>query len=200
MAGTSRSRTSRTTAVSPSCASATRRSLADTGRAAAPRGRRRRRARRGRHGRPPQMDGDLDRDAFGLRAGRIGARPAPGLFLWLGRVGQEHPVRRPFHLRAHPLHAAAWRILGGRQPLVGEEEGGRVEGDMAGPRRWTATLIVTLSVCALAGSALAQRRGFFYGWDESVKNIPYDGRFTFVRIRYTPQPGGYWAGGSPSWV
>jgi hypothetical protein len=28
---------------------------------------------------------------------------------------------------------------------------------------------------------------------------PY-GRFTFVRVRYTPTPGGYWAGGLPSWV
>ena len=38
-----------------------------------------------------------------------------------------------------------------------------------------------------AGYLCAGRRGrrpaprFFYGWDESVKNIPYDGRFTFVR-------------------
>ena len=57
---------------------------------------------------------------------------------------------------------------------------------------------LALLVC-VAGSVAAQRR-FFYGWDESIKNIPYDGRFTFARIRYTPTPGGYWAGGSPSWV
>ena len=71
---------------------------------------------------------------------------------------------------------------------------------MTRPRGRTAIVIVALSFCALAGTAVAQRRGFFYGWDESVKNIPYDGRFTFVRIRYTPLPGGNWAGGSPSWV
>jgi hypothetical protein len=33
-----------------------------------------------------------------------------------------------------------------------------------------------------------------------VRNVPYDGRFTFVRVKYTPAPGGYWAGGLPSWV
>ncbi len=31
-------------------------------------------------------------------------------------------------------------------------------------------------------------------------NIPYDGRFTFVRVRYTPAPGGYWPGTRPSWI
>jgi len=58
---------------------------------------------------------------------------------------------------------------------------------------------VALLLC-LAVSAAAQRGRFFYGWDETVKNVPYDGRFTFVRVRYTPAPGGYWAGGRPSWV
>jgi Domain of unknown function (DUF4159) len=61
------------------------------------------------------------------------------------------------------------------------------------------TLAVSLVLC-VAAVAAAQRRRFFYGWDETVKNIPYDGRFTFVRVRYTPAPGGYWAGGRPSWV
>ena len=49
----------------------------------------------------------------------------------------------------------------------------------------------------IAAAALAQfgGRGPF-----RVRNIPYDGRFTFVRIKYTPAPGGNWAGGRPSWV
>jgi hypothetical protein len=47
--------------------------------------------------------------------------------------------------------------------------------------------------------ALAQRRNPL-GWDLSVRNIPYDGQFTFVRVKYRPAPGGYWAGGLPSWV
>ena len=62
---------------------------------------------------------------------------------------------------------------------------------------WSVTLAL---VVALAVAVGAQRRRFFYGWDESVKNAPYDGRFTFARVRYTPAPGGNWAGGRPSWV
>src|SRR5688500_11588751 len=65
-------------------------------------------------------------------------------------------------------------------------------------RRLTALLTMAALVC-LIGVAAAQRR-FFYGWDETVRNIPYDGRFTFARVRYTPAPGGNWAGGLPSWV
>ena len=30
-------------------------------------------------------------------------------------------------------------------------------------------------------------------------NIPYDGRFTFVRVKYETAPGGYWYGGWPAW-
>lgn len=66
-------------------------------------------------------------------------------------------------------------------------------------RAWRVLLVVLISV-AVASAAAAQRRRFFYGWDETVKNAPYDGRFTFARIRYTPAPGGTWAGGRPSWV
>lgn len=64
-----------------------------------------------------------------------------------------------------------------------------------------------LIVCAFAivaigmtAMAAAQGRRFFYGWDPTVRNIPYDGRFTFARVRYTTAPGGNWAGGRPSWV
>ncbi len=70
------------------------------------------------------------------------------------------------------------------------------------PRR--TALMAVAGVLALASLAAAQfgfgGRGDFYGWDESVKNVPYDGRFTFVRVRYRPAPGGNWAGGRPSWV
>ncbi len=65
-------------------------------------------------------------------------------------------------------------------------------------RRWVAAVAVLMAL--LAVSAFAQRRRFFYGWDESVRNLAYDGRFTFLRIRYSPAPGGLWAGGRPSWV
>ena len=34
----------------------------------------------------------------------------------------------------------------------------------------------------------------------AIHNVPYDGQFTFVRVQYDTAPGGYWAGGRPSWV
>lgn len=70
----------------------------------------------------------------------------------------------------------------------------------SGGRARGVVMAAALLVClAFVTGALAQRR-FFYGWDPTVKNIPYDGRFTFLRVRYAPAPGGNWAGGRPSWV
>jgi Domain of unknown function (DUF4159) len=60
-------------------------------------------------------------------------------------------------------------------------------------RKW---LTIAALCCLMSVATLAQRR--FYGWNPKVRNIPYDGRFTFVRIRYQSTPEGYWAG--PSWV
>jgi hypothetical protein len=56
-------------------------------------------------------------------------------------------------------------------------------------------------VC-LAAVAFAQRGFFERGgrYTPSIRNITYDGRFTFVRLKYDTAPGGYWAGGRPSWV
>ena len=60
---------------------------------------------------------------------------------------------------------------------------------------------VLAGVCAgalIAVTALAQfggPRGPFHEYP----NIPYDGRFTFVRLKYTTAPGGYWYGGWPAW-
>lgn len=65
--------------------------------------------------------------------------------------------------------------------------------------RWRVLAFAALLLC-VAVTAAAQRRRFFYGWDETVRNVAYDGRFTFLRVRYTPSPGGYWAGGMPSWM
>jgi hypothetical protein len=68
-------------------------------------------------------------------------------------------------------------------------------------RRWA--LAVVLALAAVA-AALAQREreffGYGYGRVPPIHNIPYDGQFTFVRIKYDTAPGGYWAGGRPSWV
>ena len=56
-------------------------------------------------------------------------------------------------------------------------------------------------VLAMGGVALAQIGfGGFNGSYRPLPNIPYDGRFTFVRVRYDPAPGGYWPGRRPSWI
>ena len=51
----------------------------------------------------------------------------------------------------------------------------------------------------VAGVSLAQFRAFrpVFGLR---KNIPYDGRFTFVRLNYTTAPGGYFYRGEPAWA
>ncbi len=72
-------------------------------------------------------------------------------------------------------------------------------------RRWIlGTAAVLLLV--MASAALAQRRrggfGGFGGFRQRVpllKNSPYDGRFTFVRMNYESTPDGYWYGGTPAW-
>jgi hypothetical protein len=67
-------------------------------------------------------------------------------------------------------------------------------------------LIAVALTLLTALAALAQRRfddfgfGGFRGRDPEIRNVPYDGQFTFVRIKYDTAPGGYWAGGRPSWV
>jgi hypothetical protein len=68
---------------------------------------------------------------------------------------------------------------------------------LTSPRR-IACLAILLVVC-VTGVVFAQR-GFFQRWDSLIHNIPYDGRFTFVRVKYTPAPYGNWSGGRPSWV
>jgi hypothetical protein len=64
-------------------------------------------------------------------------------------------------------------------------------------------VIFGLACVLLAGAAFAQRGfGGFGGRGpfEAGPNISYDGRFTFVRVRYDTAPGGFWAGGRPSWI
>ena len=63
------------------------------------------------------------------------------------------------------------------------------------------TIIALAAVFALSGVAIAQfgfggARDFY----QPLPNIPYDGRFTFVRVRYQPSAGGFWPGSRPSWI
>jgi hypothetical protein len=48
-----------------------------------------------------------------------------------------------------------------------------------------------------AGRAAAQGG---YHREPEVRNIPYDGRFTFARIRYETGPGGWYYRGLPAWA
>ena len=69
-------------------------------------------------------------------------------------------------------------------------------------RRRAARAALALAVVILGGAAAAAQRGFFSRadeWDIPSRSIPYDGRFTFVRVKYRTAPGGYWAGGRPAW-
>ena len=62
----------------------------------------------------------------------------------------------------------------------------------------TRVLTAGSAVLLIAVTALAQfggPRGPFHEYP----NIPYDGQFTFVRLKYTHGPGGNWYGGWPAW-
>lgn len=64
---------------------------------------------------------------------------------------------------------------------------------------------IAVAIVVLAAAAVSAQRGFggferYRGVSRLLPNTPYDGRFTFVRIHYDPAPGGYWAGGRPSWI
>jgi hypothetical protein len=68
-----------------------------------------------------------------------------------------------------------------------------------------AALALIAWLAATPGAARAQRggngfRGAFGGVEPTVKNIPYDGRFTFVRLRYTGLPGNFYYRDEPSWA
>lgn len=63
-----------------------------------------------------------------------------------------------------------------------------------GPRR-----IVVLAAVGLLCATVAAAQ-FFDRGEPRIKNAPYDGRFTFARIRYTSAPGGYYYRGLPAWA
>jgi hypothetical protein len=65
------------------------------------------------------------------------------------------------------------------------------------PRVWLAAFGAVLLVAAFAA---AQFRFQSDGYEPPVKNVTYDGRFTFARLRYQTAPGGYWYQGLPSWA
>jgi len=64
-------------------------------------------------------------------------------------------------------------------------------------------VLAVATVCVLlAATALAQfggGGGGFRGPFIVRPNIHYNGQFTFVRLKYTTAPGGFWYGGWPAW-
>ena len=62
-------------------------------------------------------------------------------------------------------------------------------------------VLVGVAGCLIAAAALAQDFGDFgpRGHFKLFPNTAYDGRFTFVRVKYETAPGGYWYGGWPAW-
>jgi hypothetical protein len=64
------------------------------------------------------------------------------------------------------------------------------------------TLLLASAVLAGPGMSWAAQRGFFRGRqrEPEIRNVPYNGQFTFVRVNYTHLPGGDWyPGGLPAW-
>jgi hypothetical protein len=62
-------------------------------------------------------------------------------------------------------------------------------------------VLIGVFILGIVSAAVAQRQSGRYrrsGRDPVIDNVPYDGRFTFVRVKYTTAPGGYWAG-QPAW-
>ena len=69
--------------------------------------------------------------------------------------------------------------------------------------RWKHSLAVVV-ILSITVSALGQDFRFGGGGQRGrfhvMPNVPYDGRFTFVRINYETAPGGYWYRGLPAWA
>src|SRR3989442_15772514 len=62
----------------------------------------------------------------------------------------------------------------------------------------TSAWMALVALC-LAATLIAQRPSWG-GFEPTVRNADYDGRFTFARVRYTPGPGGYYYRALPAWA
>jgi hypothetical protein len=85
--------------------------------------------------------------------------------------------------------------------VPGPAEAGRSVSDEQ-RRRAARSALVAAALLAMAAAVLAQVPRF-RGYEDRFRpapNLPYDGRFTFVRLNYTTLPGGYFYGGMPAWA
>jgi len=63
-----------------------------------------------------------------------------------------------------------------------------------------ATLVVALAFVT-SGTTLTAQRGFRGpAPDLNLRNVPYDGRFIFARLKFETGPGGYYYMGLPAWA
>src|SRR5712692_5679050 len=64
------------------------------------------------------------------------------------------------------------------------------------------SIVISLVLLVVCGTAVAAQFQFFdfRGPEPPTENIPYDGRFTFARLKYTTGPGGYYYRGLPAWA
>lgn len=97
--------------------------------------------------------------------------------------------------RQREEHAAADRPTAGGQS------------ESAAPPRPVTTsgrraIVISIGAILCLSSMVFAQRLFFRGEerDPDVRNVPYDGQFTFARLKYTTAPGGYWYQGIPSWA
>jgi hypothetical protein len=68
-------------------------------------------------------------------------------------------------------------------------------------RRLARPLFVLVIIAAAAAGVVAQRRWNMSPIDAPIdKAPPYDGKFTFARLKFTTGPGGYYFGGLPAWA
>ena len=68
-------------------------------------------------------------------------------------------------------------------------------------KRWLAAAAFGLMLTAAAfAQDFGFRGGFYRGPFRQYPNVAYDGRFTFVRLKYSHLPGGDWYGGWPAWA
>jgi hypothetical protein len=66
--------------------------------------------------------------------------------------------------------------------------------------RLRAALAAVAVLAGLSGAVAAQRGFFRYRQREpTIRNVPYNGQFTFVRVNYTHWEGGDWYQGLPAW-
>ena len=62
-------------------------------------------------------------------------------------------------------------------------------------------LFPALLVTSLSAAPVAAQRGFRgVAPEPDVRNVPYDGRFVFARLKYTTGPGGFYYMGLPAWA